>query len=131
MTASRQNRAVFERYGDLARRAIPDTAVAGRYPTHARAERLLPAELAAKLALGPEDSLIDIGCGPGNVLIPLACMAREVVGVDHPDVVARLAAHVRLPNVTLMGANFLDVEIGRRFSRVLVYGVVQLLADEA
>ena len=131
MTASRQNRAWFEGYGHLARSDISDTAVAGRYPSQARAERLIPAEIAAKLDLGPTDTLLDVGCGPGRALIPLSYMVREAVGIDHPDVIARLAAHVRLPNVKLIGANFLDIEIESRFSRVLVYGVIQLLSDEA
>ncbi|MCK2217610.1 class I SAM-dependent methyltransferase [Actinomadura sp. ATCC 31491] len=52
-------------------------------------------------AFGPDGTVLDLGCGPGTVAIPLAPRVREVLAVDpDPDMPAegrRLAAH--LPNV--------------------------------
>jgi cyclopropane fatty-acyl-phospholipid synthase-like methyltransferase len=39
-------------------------------------------EILRMLQPGPEDSILDIGCGAGEHAIPLAALAREVVGID-------------------------------------------------
>jgi SAM-dependent methyltransferase len=58
-----------------------------------------PAEILAAVvdafALGPGDVVVDLGCGTGQVALPLAAVVRAVVGVDpEPDMlrVARRAA---------------------------------------
>ena len=64
---------------------------------YARYRRGYPAAftglLARALRLGPDAVVADIGCGTGQLTIPLAARARAVVGVDpEPDMLA-LAAH--------------------------------------
>lgn len=54
-----------------------------------------PPELIARLAevtgLGPESRLLDLGCGPRTVAIPLSGYAGEVVAVDaEPEMLAEL-----------------------------------------
>ena len=60
--------------------------------------------LARALRLGPDAVVADIGCGTGQLTIPLAGQARAVAGVDpEPDMLA-LAAHTaaaqKVTNVT-------------------------------
>ncbi len=38
--------------------------------------------LLEKIKLEPEDTVLDIGCGSGNITIPLAREAKKVTGVD-------------------------------------------------
>jgi SAM-dependent methyltransferase len=65
-----------------------ETLFAGTAP-HYRRGRLpyapgLPESLAAELGLDGRGRLLDVGCGPGTLALPLAHLFREVVGVD-PD----------------------------------------------
>ena len=41
-----------------------------------------PERLIGKLAVNPDDTVLDFGCGPGYFLIPLAQVARRAIGVD-------------------------------------------------
>ena len=41
-----------------------------------------PERLIGKLAVNPDDTVLDFGCGPGYFLIPLARVARRAIGVD-------------------------------------------------
>ena len=54
---------------------------------------------------GPDDTALDVACGPGLVAAALARVARHVTGIDlTPAMVERARAHVReqgLDNVTL------------------------------
>src|SRR4051794_18302383 len=41
------------------------------------------------LRLGAKDRVLDLGCGPGKLAIPLSCVAGEVVAVDSgPEMLA-------------------------------------------
>jgi hypothetical protein len=42
------------------------TEQAGRYAFQAEAERLILADVVSKLQLDPADTLLVVGCGPGN-----------------------------------------------------------------
>lgn len=60
---------------------------------YARHRRGYPPEvldaLAGALGLGADDTVIDLGCGTGQLSIPLATRVRAVVGVDpEPDMLA-------------------------------------------
>lgn len=41
-----------------------------------------PERLISKLNIGPENVVVDFGCGPGYYAIPLAKIAQKVIGVD-------------------------------------------------
>jgi len=54
----------------------------------------------AQTLIQPGDSVLDIGCGPGRVLVPLAEQGIEITGLDTDvDVIAALASSVEhIPN---------------------------------
>ena len=69
--------------------------------------------LADAFALTPDDTVVDLGCGTGQLALPIAARVRAVVGVDpEPDmlVLARRAARAQqVDNVSwLLGA---DVDV--------------------
>ena len=86
-------------------------------------------DIEPKLALEPEHSLLEIGCGPGNLLIPLAARVARAEGVDHPEVGARARERCRDERIRFHDGFFPDVTIEGRFDRVLVYGVIHVLPD--
>lgn len=45
-------------------------------------------------ALGPRDTVLDLGCGTGQLAIPLASRVRSVIGMDPEPDMLRLARHL-------------------------------------
>jgi SAM-dependent methyltransferase len=65
--------------------------------SYARYRRGYPAAftglLASALRLGADALVADVGCGTGQLTVPLAALARAVAGVDpEPDMLALLPA---------------------------------------
>jgi len=125
-------RKAFENFGKTALRDCDYTVLSGRYTTIKEAEKHIVRDVAGKLALTADDDLLEIGCGVGNLLIPLSFQVRSATGLDHANVVAKLAA--RFPgadNVSLLSGNFLDFEFEGQFPKILIYSVIHYLADES
>jgi SAM-dependent methyltransferase len=119
----------YEHYGRGALHANP-TVAGGRYAYQAEAERLIVLDIAAKLDLCPTDDLLEIGCGPGNLLIPLAFLCRSATGVDHPNLVRRLAERFPGPRkISLVPGNFLDVQTpDSSYSKIFMYAMLHYLS---
>jgi SAM-dependent methyltransferase len=120
----------FENYGLLARELQDPTRVAGRYAVQADAERKILPDITEKLLLSPHDRLLDIGCGAGNLLIPLSFLVGEVTGVDHPSCLDKLRSRYQAQNIRLLPGNFLDMTIREQFDKILCYSVLHYLTDE-
>lgn len=118
----------FEAFGDLAASNLSHTEKAGRYAFQAEAESAVVDDIAAKLWLSPADSLLDIGCGTGNLLIPLSFRVRSAAGVDHEKVIGVLQR--RHPEIKTHAGNFLSVSIAGKFDKILIYSVLHYLTDE-
>ncbi len=62
--------------------------------------------LAGAFDLGPDDVVVDLGCGTGQLTVPLAGRVRAVAGVDpEPDMLreaARAARDAGLANISWM-----------------------------
>ena len=65
-----------------------------RYKGSEQAERLIVNDLLGKLDLRPDSSLLDIACGPGNLLIPLSFHVARSVGIDHPGMISRFKTKI-------------------------------------
>lgn len=127
------SRITFENYGKTAQREDDPTVLAGRYAIQRRAERLIVMDVARKLDIQPDDRLLEIGCGPGNILIPLSFMVASSVGMDHPAVCRRLRTRFRDDQIRTIGCNFLDYTTAAddAFDKVLIYSVISTLSDQA
>jgi SAM-dependent methyltransferase len=125
------SRITFENYGATARAGLDDILLSRGYLVQREPERRILPDVIAKLALRPDDKLLEIGCGPGRLIIPMSFFVRRAVGIDHPDVVARLKARFTAPELAVIGANFLDYrpEPGEAYDKILIYSVLTSLAD--
>lgn len=125
------SRISFDNYGRRAKSGMSFTEMAGRHEFQRGGEALIIPDVIGKLGLAPDDDLLEIGCGAGNLLIPLSFWVRSVTGIDNADCLAALRARFDDPRVATFEGNFLDLAIDRRYSKILVYSVVHLLADAA
>ena len=125
------SRITFDNYGTAACREPDLTVVSGRYSTQRRAERLILQDVVRKLALEPDDRLLEIGCGPGNLLTPISFLLAEAVGIDHPDICRRLSARFNDDCIKTIGVNFFDYQPddGVQFDKILIYNVIHTLAN--
>lgn len=126
----------FNNYATAAENvALHDTEKAGRYAFQADAERRILSELLNKLDLQPTDQLLEIGCGPGNLIIPLAHFVARAVGIDNQAAIDRL--HARAPtaaNLQGIAGDFLTLQLPTgHFDKILIYSVLHYLssAEEA
>jgi SAM-dependent methyltransferase len=83
-------------------------------PYYARFRTAYPPELIAALVeaagVSRESRVLDLGCGPGTVAIPLAAYAAEVVAVDaEAEMIAELRRSAP-PNVTVVQARAEDLD---------------------
>jgi 2-polyprenyl-3-methyl-5-hydroxy-6-metoxy-1,4-benzoquinol methylase len=117
-------RSSFDAYGELARLNVSATELSGRYQTQAEAERRILADVIRKLAIDPRDSLLEIGCGAGNLLIPLSFVTADVVGIDHPNVVAYARRASSGAGIRWLEGRFPDVMPSERFDCILMYSVI-------
>lgn len=120
-------RRTFENYGLRSSTLDSATEASGRYSSQQESERLVARDVAEKLDLRPSDELLEIGCGPGQILIPLSFFVSRAVGVDHPQVIATVRERFRGENVELRSGNFIDLEMNGLFDKILIYSVVQCL----
>ena len=125
------SRQTFENYGTYAEHDVSFTRLAGRYSIQTEGECKIIGDVASKLDLNPSDSLLEIGCGPGNLLIPLSFLTAKATGVDHPKVIKRFRKRFQDENLQLLAGNFLDMEFSTRFTKILIYSMIQLLSNEA
>lgn len=114
----------FDAYGELARSNVSATELSGRYRTQVEAERRIVADVSGKLAIEPRDSLLEIGCGAGNLLIPLSFVAADAVGIDHPDVISYARQHSHGAQIRWMTGRFPAVTLSERFDCILLYSVI-------
>ena len=123
------SRVSFENFGRLAAAGISWTELAGRYSFQGSTESHIVADIANKLRLEPNDTLLEIGCGAGNLLIPLAKLVRAATGIDHSKLLQKLGE--RCSSIRCIPGNFLDIQSTECFSKILIYSVLHYLADEA
>lgn len=118
----------FENFGNLAGSGLSWTEMAGRYRFQESMEPRVVEDIAKKLRLNEQDSLLEIGCGTGNLLIPLAQLVKTAAGIDHPRLLEKLEQ--RCSSVHLFAGNFLDITPPGRFSKILIYSVLHYLSEE-
>jgi SAM-dependent methyltransferase len=99
-------------------------AVYGAEEVHDFARRAI----LAALALGPQDRLLEIGCGGGLLLRDARATGAHVVGLDHSEEMVRLAAeHAVIVHASADALPFAD----RTFTAVAMSVVFIFLPDPA
>jgi 2-polyprenyl-3-methyl-5-hydroxy-6-metoxy-1,4-benzoquinol methylase len=117
----------FDAYGELARSNVSATELSGRYETQAEAERRIVDDVGRKLAIAPGDSLLDIGCGAGNLLIPLSFVTADAVGIDHPDVISYARQYFSGARIRWLAGQFPSVAFTEQFDCILLYSVIHCI----
>ena len=122
----------FENYGKLAENMRDFTQVAGRYSCQRDDEKNILQDVIQKLALSAKVDLLEVGCGSGNLLIPLSFCVGKVTGIDHPSCIDSLKKRYQAENVSLIGSNFLDCRENKLgvYHRILIYSVLHCLGKE-
>jgi len=78
------------------------------------------------LAAVPGESILDAGCGSGFDAVPLGAKGCEVVGVDVSPEMVRIA---RSRGVDAHVADLAELDLGRRFDKVLSCGALEFCAE--
>ncbi len=120
----------FEYYGRIADADVADTHQNGRYMAQKDGEKYVPADVIKKLQLDDGDTMLDIGCGMGLTLLPVAAIAKFVDCCDHPKVIEKLKSRGLPTNVMAYGGDFLDVKFPRKYKKVNCYSVLPVMPDE-
>lgn len=118
----------LETFGELAARASDETIIAGRYPF--QSEEAVLRDVDRKLSLSASDSCLDVGCGPGNLLIPISFLVDDCMGVDHPEVLKRLRQRAPEEDIVTKPGDFRSIDFNRNFDKIIAYSVLHYLEDE-
>ena len=59
----------------------------GRYKFQKKEEKKIINEITKILELNKSDKIIDIGCGTGDVVIPLSRKVKSITAVDYPKII--------------------------------------------
>lgn len=122
----------FQQYGELADTDYSPSVKSGRYWIQAGNEASMIRDVLSKLELQPTDRLFEIGCGAGNLLIPLSFMVAHAAGIDHPKVIENLEKRFPESGLRLIGSDFLDYdpEPDEQYEKILMNSVMGVLSDE-
>jgi cyclopropane fatty-acyl-phospholipid synthase-like methyltransferase len=124
----------FKNYNKIAKNIDNnDTVVSGRYDFQEQDEKRIILDVISKLDIQPSDSLLDIGCGPGTLLLPLSFMVKEACGIDNSSAINRIRKkHTTLGNVSTIAGNFLDneLQLSKLYKKILIYSVIHYLSSE-
>lgn len=122
----------FKNYELLARKSsAKNIEVAGRYGFQKNAEKKIINDVKAKIDLNGNDSLLDIGCGPGNILIPLSKYCKNSTGIDNTGSISRLSMADRDKRIQTIVGNFLELKLPKAsFSKIIIYSVIQYLEND-
>ena len=81
-------RTSFESFGEFADRELSWSQIAGRYDFQKAVELEIVRDIAEKLQLSEGDTLLEVGCGAGNLLIPLSGLVNSAAAYRSSELVA-------------------------------------------
>lgn len=102
--------------------------VSGRFSFQKSAMKHVVVDIANKLSLRAEDSLLDIGCNCGDITIPLSFMCDSCTGVDGESAIERLKKRTQdLDNVSFIVGDFSELKIEEQYDCILIYSVLMYI----
>ncbi|MDO6524960.1 class I SAM-dependent methyltransferase [Motilimonas sp. 1_MG-2023] len=122
----------FQAYGERAFSLNNHTQIAGRYAIQRDAEKNIVKDVIDKVDLKSTDKLLEIGCGTGNLLIPMSFLVSHCVGIDHPNCLNKFTQRTSVDNITLFGGDFFtlpNTDLGM-FDKIIIYSVLHCLPNE-
>jgi SAM-dependent methyltransferase len=117
-------------YGKLAQSvSIPNILQNGRYISQAKAEAGIPNDVVKKLKPQSCDTFLDVGCGLGLNLLPIAKLVNNATGCDHPNVIKKLIKQNPKLDVKYISGDFLEEHFTVKYSKILAYSVIPALPN--
>ena len=80
------------------------------------------------MKINNHDTFLDIGCNVGTQLIPISFLVKNAYGIDHKFCLQKIKK--RLPEFNsknLIHGDYLDLNIKKKFTKILCYSVIQYL----
>jgi ubiquinone/menaquinone biosynthesis C-methylase UbiE len=115
----------FDLYGlRAASEQLTTTEASGRYRIQADGLKRAIRDIQDKLTLLPADRFLDIGCGVGDLTIPLSFQTGSTACVDHAQVLQRLQRRFPEEPIRYLAGNFLEIDFDETFDKILAYGVL-------
>jgi len=102
----------------------------GRYYAQAEAEKRMPADVINKLRPRKTDSFLDVGCGLGVNLLECLKYTPDCSACDHENILNKLKEQSKFSDVNFYPGDFLSINFDRKFSKILIYGVVPALPNK-
>ncbi|MDZ4816274.1 MAG: methyltransferase domain-containing protein [Verrucomicrobiota bacterium] len=119
----------YDIYGECSTQEKDPTLLAGRRLHQKSSEKLIIADLKQKLGLSQQDALLEIGCGTGNLLLPLSKFVSKAVGVDHPDLLKVAKFRDLAKKCKFYPGPWSECKIKTKFDKILIYSVVLCLEN--
>ncbi len=121
---------IFDYFAYLASTNVSYTIKSGRYNLQKSQEKNIPEDIINKLEISKKDSFLEIGCGLGNLTIPLLEKLEKLTVIDHPIIIQKFKERKNSKKIDYIKGNFIKKKISKKFDKILVYGVVHCLKDE-
>jgi 2-polyprenyl-3-methyl-5-hydroxy-6-metoxy-1,4-benzoquinol methylase len=116
-------------YGLAAEQLSSATLISGRLACQAESEQHISADVIAKMGLNGTGTLLEIGCGVGTLLTPLARCVSKAIGIDHPSCIAKYRELGVAPNVSLFSGEWPCATVPVPVDWLLCYSVLHCLRD--
>lgn len=119
----------YELYGKLSREVNDTTLATCRSNLQKISQQYIVPDIITKLDLTSEDTVLEIGCGLGTILLPLSLVIREIHGIDHPDIVHKLKDRIFSNNCSVHQGNWLsdDFKLPKTITKILIYSVIHYI----
>ncbi|MEZ5813488.1 MAG: methyltransferase domain-containing protein [Alphaproteobacteria bacterium] len=121
----------FENYGKMAALGVDDVYQNGRYKVQEGAQAEVPDDVMGKLRIHPDDSFLDIGCGLGLNLFPVAKIVAHAAGCDHPNVIEKIENKEESAGIAYHKGDFNALNFDRKYTKILAYSVLHTMPNEA
>lgn len=107
------------------------TEVSGRYGFQADAERRILADVMAKLDIEPHHRVLDFGCGPGTLAIPLSFVSSDITAVDQGGSIELAKTRFNDSAVKWVVGGYPGAKLDGPYDRIVVYSMLQYLPNHA